>query len=168
MNPKTILTFIGVIFISCTVSANNQKNENLDAFCKLLSNDVKKDVEVLIRKFGDPSKVNIDYYPNKHIDDATDEVHTAKFGNGLVAIYSVPAIERNYILRIELSSEFWPENLPRYIARSSKEVEYIFGAPDKSNENSLQYYCAIESTNYIQFVFEADRVVKLRAQKWID
>ena len=168
MNRKSALTFLGVTTISCIVAATDQINSHLDPICNLLINDVNEDVEALIKRFGNPKEVNIEFYPNKHIDDATDEVHTAIIEDGLVAIYSVPAIERNYILRIEFTNDFWPEDLPKYIARSTNDIEHIFGTPDKSNESSLQYYCDIENNDYVQFMLEANRVVKLRAQKWID
>jgi hypothetical protein len=168
MNPVSLPAFLGVLIVSCSTVSIGQTNKNLEPFCNLLRNDVKEDVGTLFNKFGNPKEVSIKYYPNKHIGDATDEIHSAEFGDGVVAIYSVPAIDRNYILRIVLTSKFWPEGLPTYVDQTLKDVVSAFGTPDKASENGYQYFCDIESTDYIQFMFEANQVTKLRVQRWID
>ena len=168
MNNKVLLAALIFLSTSCNTFASDQSGNRLVAFCNLLSNNVNDDVETLLGKFGTPDEVIVGHFPNKHISDATDEVHTGIFKDGIVSVYSVPAIERNYLFRMEFTADFWPEFVPGFLNKSSKDVEDALGIPEKKDESSIRYSCDEEFADFIKFVFKSGQVVKLEAQRWMD
>jgi hypothetical protein len=123
---------------------------------------------MLLGKFGTPDEVIVGYFPNKHISGAIDEVHTGIFKDGIVSVYSVPAIERNYLFRMEFTSDFWPDFVPGFFNKPSKYVEDALGTPEKKDASSIQYSCDEEHSDFVKFVIESGQVVKLEAQRGMD
>lgn len=142
--------------------------EELKEFCSLLMVDTDAGIKRLLKPYGEPDSISVESIPNKHDPQAKDEVHTAHYQDGKVVIYSVPHMDRNYLLQVMLTEKFWPDFISKHIGKSSKEIIEYFGEPDQASGNDFIYHCSLEAEQYIQFHIGLDRLVRLEIKGWVD
>ena len=137
-------------------------------FCDLLRINVNASIDELVIPYGVYNSSEKKEFPNRHRGDAIDEVHTFFYKDGKVAIYSVPHIDRNYMLMLVFTKDFWPDFLPKQNGKTKKQLKRYFGKPDRMMGSDLIYDCAIEVDEYIRLNVVNDHLIKLVVKGWVD
>jgi hypothetical protein len=162
----TILT--GLFLASCAITPNQQAGNNVGKICDLLSSNVEANVSELFKEFGEPNQIEIDFFPNKHLENITDEVHTGSYLDGQVQIYSARGINRNYLMRIVLTENSWNSKIPMYVGKTKNELRKDLGDPQEVATDTFTYHCGEPEYDVVIFHFEDYFVQKLEAVAWID
>lgn len=176
MTNKKNLGPSGLIIIlllaGCALSPDTEDrfvlSEEAKEFCNVLMVDPDDRVKRLLEPYGEPDSVSVENIPNKHDPETKDEVHTAVYKDGKVVIYSVPHMDRNFLLEVTLTGKFWPDFLPRQIGKPSKEILEYFGEPNRVAGNDFIYYCSLEADQYLQFHISLGRLARLEIKGWVD
>ena len=137
-------------------------------FCDLLNIDVHAPVNELLKPYGKPNASKKEIIPNRHNPNAKDEIHTFSYGDGIVSIYSVPHINRNYMFKIVLTDKFWPSSLSKHTDKTADEVKSHFGNPNKFDGDDMIYFCAIEVYEYFKLNITDNKVESMEIKAWID
>lgn len=163
---------VALLLTGCAVSPPVEErftlSEEVREFCELLLVDTDAEIKRLLRPYGKPDGVDVETIPNKHDPEVKDEIHTARYDNGRVVVYSVPSIGRNYLLEVVLTEAFWPDELPNLIGQSAEEVAEYFGKPNRINGNDPVYFCSPEADQYVQLHMSLGWLTRLEIKGWVD
>lgn len=130
------------------------------ALCKTITEALEDHGKGLEQKLGKADKIEKITLPNRHHPDTKDIRNMYRYGEGLVSIYTVPALKLTYLEAAVFTKDFWPATIPMLLALTPDEVKEKFGKPDEEDKEHMVYLCSYETGDSINFLLSNNRVYR--------